>query len=104
VVALPRADDVDGLPAGAPARQARRHRARLDPGGGGVLKFCTLAERTPGSGLRLEVNKLFYVVPTQAVVARWPGAFQGPPPRQELACFNVGAPMEQLTAPQGPGE
>ena len=69
-----------------------------------MLKFCTPAKRTHESGPRLEVNKLFYVVPAQAVVARWPGAFQGPPPRQQPACFNVGAPMEQLTAPQGPGK
>ena len=50
------------------------------------------------------VNKLFNVVPAQAVVARWPGTFKELPPRQKPACFNIGAVMENLTAPQGPGK
>ena len=50
-------------------------------------------------------NQLFFVVPAQAVVARWLSTFKEFPPRQTPASFNVDAVVEKImsAAAQGPG-
>ena len=46
-----------------------------------------------------------FIVPGQAVVARWPGTFKDFPPRQKPASFNVDDVLEKImsAAGQGPG-
>lgn len=55
-------------------------------------------ERGDESVNELEVNKLFFVVPAQTVVARWLGTFKDFPPRQKPSSFNIDEVVEKLTA------
>ena len=50
-------------------------------------------------------NQLFFIVPAQAVVARWLSTFKEFPPRQKSASFNVDAVVEKImdAAAHGPG-
>ena len=50
-------------------------------------------------------NQLYFIVPAQAVVARWLSTFKEFPPRQKSASFNVDAVVEKImdAAAKGPG-
>ena len=50
-------------------------------------------------------NQLFFIVPAQAVVARWLGTFKDFPPRQKPSSFNVDDVLRKLedAAAKGPG-
>ena len=63
-------------------------------------------ERADESGLPFQTsNKLFFIVPAQAVVAKWLSTFKEFPPRQKSASFNVDAVVERImdAAAKGPG-
>lgn len=63
-------------------------------------------ERADESAMPFQTsNQLFFVVPAQAVVARWLSTFKEFPPRQTPASFNVDAVVEKImsAAAQGPG-
>ena len=63
-------------------------------------------ERADESGSQfLTANQLYFIVPGQAVVARWLGTFKDFPPRQKPASFNVDDVLEKImsAAAQGPG-
>jgi len=49
-------------------------------------------------------NQLFFIVPAQAVVARWLGTFKDFPPRQKPSSFNVDDVVRKLedAAAKGP--
>ena len=48
---------------------------------------------------RWRAERLFLLVPAQALVARWLSSFQEFPPRQEPSSFGIDEVMEKLTAP-----
>ena len=50
-------------------------------------------------------NQLFFIVPAQAVVARWLATFKDFPPRQKPSSFNVDDVLRNLedAAAKGPG-
>jgi len=63
-------------------------------------------ERADESGLPFETsNQLYYIVPAQAVVAKWLSSFKEFPPRQKSASFNVDDVVQKLldAAAKGPG-
>jgi arylsulfatase A-like enzyme len=45
-------------------------------------------------------DRMFLIVPAQAIVAQWLGSFKDFPPRQKPASFNLDEVMASLTAPQ----
>jgi arylsulfatase len=45
-------------------------------------------------------DRMFLIVPAQAIVAQWLGSFKDFPPRQKPASFNLDEVMAQLTAPK----
>jgi arylsulfatase A-like enzyme len=45
-------------------------------------------------------DRLFVIVPAQAMVAQWISSFKEFPPRQKPASFNLGEVMEKITAPR----
>ena len=48
---------------------------------------------------RWRAERMFLLVPAQALVARWLSSFQDFPPRQEPSSFGIDQVMEKLTAP-----
>jgi len=63
-------------------------------------------ERADESAMPFETsNQLYYIVPAQAVVAKWLSSFKEFPPRQKSASFNVDAVVEKImdAAAKGPG-
>jgi arylsulfatase A-like enzyme len=63
-------------------------------------------ERADESGMPFQTsNQLYFIVPAQAVVAKWLSTFKEFPPRQKSASFNVDAVVEKImdAAAKGPG-
>ena len=63
-------------------------------------------ERADESGMPFQTsNQLYFIVPAQAVVARWLSSFKEFPPRQKSASFNVDDVVEKImdAAAKGPG-
>ena len=63
-------------------------------------------ERADESGMQFQTsNQLYFIVPAQAVVARWLESFKEFPPRQKSASFNVDDVVEKImdAAAKGPG-
>jgi len=63
-------------------------------------------ERSDESGSQfLTANQLYFIVPGQAVVAKWLGTFREFPPRQKPSSFNVDDVLEKVmnAASHGPG-
>lgn len=63
-------------------------------------------ERADESAMPFQTsNQLFFIVPAQAVVAKWLSSFKDFPPRQKSASFNVDAVVEKImeAAAKGPG-
>lgn len=63
-------------------------------------------ERADESGMQFETsNQLYFIVPAQAVVAKWLETFKEFPPRQKPSSFNVDAVVERImdAAAKGPG-
>ncbi|HEV2566561.1 MAG TPA: arylsulfatase [Microvirga sp.] len=63
-------------------------------------------ERADESGMPFQTaNQLFFIVPAQAVVAKWLSSFKEFPPRQTPASFNIDDVVEKImsAAAQGPG-
>ena len=63
-------------------------------------------ERADESAMPFETsNQLYYLVPAQAVVAKWLQSFKEFPPRQKSASFNVDAVVDSImdAAAKGPG-
>jgi arylsulfatase len=63
-------------------------------------------ERADESAMPFQTsNQLFFIVPAQAVVAKWLSTFKEFPPRQKSASFNVDAVVEKImdAAAKGPG-
>jgi len=77
-----------------PCIKSRNHRG----------KGCKYRNRKCRRMPRVDVTQLFSL--RENAIVKEPGLslHKELPPRQGPACFNVGAPVEQLTAPQGPGE
>ena len=50
---------------------------------------------------RWMADRMFLIVPSQAIVARWLESFKEFPIRQKPASFNLDSVMQSLTAPQG---
>ena len=48
---------------------------------------------------RWRAERLFLLVPAQALVMRWLSSFKDFPPRQEPSSFGIDQVMEKLTAP-----
>ena len=61
-------------------------------------------ERGDESAMPLEgFTQLYFVVPVQAVVAKWLDSFKEFPPRQKPSSFNIDEVVEKLTTPQVSG-
>jgi hypothetical protein len=66
------------------------HPTRLQP-----AQLSVRARRRDRDALQT-ANQLCFIVPAQAVVARWLSTFKEFPPRQRSASFNVDAVVEKI--------